>query len=259
MLQIQCACGQAIKVPDEHAGKRVRCPACKAPVEVPRPPVSGELALELDASPPSAPPPLPQVSDRELRRGPILTQDTTQKSFPALIRDTILDPGNAFQSMGIYIVQSPVNLGLTIGMFCAGLVIDAALRSRAAIGDEPVGFVATLVGTLAALALRVVLFDICARILAGVTRFVPMLIVLTFTTGLLQCMELIGLAILAVAPDFLFFFLLILILWSYVLNFIAICGTYDVEAVYAMAFIVGAWLIQSYFVGPFLALALADR
>jgi hypothetical protein len=34
-IQIDCKCGRRLKVADEHAGKRVRCPACKTTLAVP--------------------------------------------------------------------------------------------------------------------------------------------------------------------------------------------------------------------------------
>lgn len=34
-ITFHCACGKALSVPDEHAGKRKRCPACRTEVTVP--------------------------------------------------------------------------------------------------------------------------------------------------------------------------------------------------------------------------------
>ncbi len=34
-IRVNCACGRALSVKDEHAGRKVRCPACQAVVPVP--------------------------------------------------------------------------------------------------------------------------------------------------------------------------------------------------------------------------------
>ena len=36
-MNVFCSCGKELKVPDEYAGKRVRCPACQHTVDVPEP------------------------------------------------------------------------------------------------------------------------------------------------------------------------------------------------------------------------------
>src|SRR4051812_9511614 len=38
-VSLECSCGQKLKLKDELAGKRVRCPVCKAVLEVPEPEV----------------------------------------------------------------------------------------------------------------------------------------------------------------------------------------------------------------------------
>ena len=35
MITVQCACGRVLKVKDESAGKRIRCPDCSEPVRIP--------------------------------------------------------------------------------------------------------------------------------------------------------------------------------------------------------------------------------
>lgn len=37
-ISFACDCGKQLRVGDEHAGKRAKCPACKNPVSVPAPP-----------------------------------------------------------------------------------------------------------------------------------------------------------------------------------------------------------------------------
>lgn len=36
-ITFNCACGKTLKVPDEHAGRRAKCPVCGAVVGVPGP------------------------------------------------------------------------------------------------------------------------------------------------------------------------------------------------------------------------------
>ncbi len=38
-IKVACACGKKLSVKDEHAGKRVKCPACQKPLRIPRPQV----------------------------------------------------------------------------------------------------------------------------------------------------------------------------------------------------------------------------
>ncbi len=47
MPVIQCTCGKQLRVPDEHAGKRVKCPGCGQPVVVP-------AARAVSTAPPAA-------------------------------------------------------------------------------------------------------------------------------------------------------------------------------------------------------------
>lgn len=57
-IEVQCACGKTYKLPDTKAGKRVRCKACKEPIEVP------DLEAKATASAADAESPV----DREARR-----------------------------------------------------------------------------------------------------------------------------------------------------------------------------------------------
>ncbi len=35
-IEFECQCGKRLRVKDEHAGKKVKCPACGEPLVVPR-------------------------------------------------------------------------------------------------------------------------------------------------------------------------------------------------------------------------------
>jgi hypothetical protein len=43
-ITFNCTCGKTLRVPDEHAGRRAKCPACNAvlPIPVPAPPPAPE-------------------------------------------------------------------------------------------------------------------------------------------------------------------------------------------------------------------------
>lgn len=52
-ITFNCACGKTLRVPDEHAGRRAKCPACAAVVTVPAP--EEEPILEVVENPPAPP------------------------------------------------------------------------------------------------------------------------------------------------------------------------------------------------------------
>ena len=61
-ISFNCPCGKALRVADEHAGRRVKCPACQAVGTVPAPEPQFEVVEETSAplvSPPPAPKPRP--------------------------------------------------------------------------------------------------------------------------------------------------------------------------------------------------------
>ena len=45
-ITFDCACGKTLRVPDQHAGKRVRCPACTGVATVPEPEPMFEVVEE---------------------------------------------------------------------------------------------------------------------------------------------------------------------------------------------------------------------
>ena len=51
-INFDCSCGKTLRVPDEHAGRRVKCPACAVVSTVPTPEPMFEVVEE-----PAAPPP----------------------------------------------------------------------------------------------------------------------------------------------------------------------------------------------------------
>ena len=60
-ITFNCACGKTLRVPDANAGRRAKCPACSAVVDIPAPdPV---LEVVEDAPPPPAPRPVAKPAD----------------------------------------------------------------------------------------------------------------------------------------------------------------------------------------------------
>src|SRR5436305_584175 len=53
-IAFSCPCGKMLRVPDEHAGRRAKCPACNAIVEVPGPEPVMEIVEEPVAPGPTA-------------------------------------------------------------------------------------------------------------------------------------------------------------------------------------------------------------
>lgn len=41
-IKLQCPCGKALSVKDEYAGRQVKCPACQAPIRIPKPTIKEE-------------------------------------------------------------------------------------------------------------------------------------------------------------------------------------------------------------------------
>lgn len=55
-INFDCSCGKTLRVPDEHAGRRVKCPACAVVSTVPTPEPMFEVVEEPAAPPPKARP-----------------------------------------------------------------------------------------------------------------------------------------------------------------------------------------------------------
>ena len=49
-IAFDCSCGKTLRVPDEHAGRRAKCPACNAVVSVPLPEPTFEIVEPLKPS-----------------------------------------------------------------------------------------------------------------------------------------------------------------------------------------------------------------
>lgn len=72
-IAFSCPCGKKLKVKEEMAGKRVRCPECQAVAHVPQLEMEGDVLEEVQAppaavsarrpAPPPMPPPMPRRND----------------------------------------------------------------------------------------------------------------------------------------------------------------------------------------------------
>jgi hypothetical protein len=55
-ITFNCTCGKILRVPDETAGRRAKCPACNAVVNVPRPEPEPEFEIVEETAPAAAGP-----------------------------------------------------------------------------------------------------------------------------------------------------------------------------------------------------------
>jgi hypothetical protein len=63
-IAFDCTCGKTLRVPDNSAGKRAKCPACGAVVSVPGPEPEFEIVEEPPEQPTAAPAPKPPDSSK---------------------------------------------------------------------------------------------------------------------------------------------------------------------------------------------------
>src|SRR5438477_8429795 len=55
-ITFDCACGKTLRVNDDLAGRKARCPACQAVVDIPAPAADPGFEVVEDAAPPPAKP-----------------------------------------------------------------------------------------------------------------------------------------------------------------------------------------------------------
>ncbi|HOD83416.1 MAG: hypothetical protein BWX88_03786 [Planctomycetes bacterium ADurb.Bin126] len=120
-ILVRCVCGKAMNVKDEHAGKRGRCPACGAIIDIPAatttqpstPPATAPrpAATTLPAGPPVAPPshaaPLYEgLSERAPRLGNRMYAVLLLALVP-LIWNTLSDPDDTMRRLAQTIKANP--------------------------------------------------------------------------------------------------------------------------------------------------------
>ena len=91
-IQIRCECGKLLAVPDSAVGKRVKCGACGAPLQVPAPGEGRPQAAGRDASRP--------VRRRRFHRG-------SKSTFPPALIAAIVFVVLAGSFVGLYIAYGP--------------------------------------------------------------------------------------------------------------------------------------------------------
>jgi hypothetical protein len=154
-IAFDCACGKAFRVPDEHAGKRTKCPACGGALTVPAPPASAEddafRLLEAAEAPErparAAPPPPPSnwsAPRRPVAAAPPPPPAAQAKTRPRPVRRPRDDRGGG----GFQIVLSPAVAGGLASMAIAGVWIALALSNNRIPIYAPVLFVFGLVAVV---------------------------------------------------------------------------------------------------------------
>jgi hypothetical protein len=139
-IPVTCSCGRALRLKDEYAGKRVRCPSCQSPLSVPTPERDAEeeaLAVLLEDSPDkgeqrrgiqSAPParrewreevtdepPRPRVVkvERESRRERRVDRDEPRGALPQ----------GWFENVNAGMVGGLLMMLIAVGWFVGGLAV----------------------------------------------------------------------------------------------------------------------------------------
>lgn len=139
MVKFRCEhCQKKLGVPDEHAGKRVRCPQCGQPVEVPQP--EEELLNEiewqedlLDSSPNEEGGPLAEQLDGELPAAPPFVPAPMAEGAAAS------EAGSVLAGVGRF----PLAIGAGIG---AALIGAAAWAGVVYVTDYELGILSWFIG-----------------------------------------------------------------------------------------------------------------
>ena len=125
MIKFHCdQCGKKIGVPDEHLGRRVKCPGCKRPVVV----VNEAAAAAGGALSEMAPPPAPAVENE-----PTVEELAEEMAIPeaeAVFPLAPIDYASPVQSSGtrrMLILACLVGLGMIVGL---GLIVALLVSSR---------------------------------------------------------------------------------------------------------------------------------
>jgi hypothetical protein len=115
-IKVSCACGKKLSVKDEHAGKRLKCPACQKPLRIPRPKVEEEsLDDEWDSDD-------EDDYDDEQAEAPV----RSRRARPSSARRSVSRKGKGKGKK-----SSGSNRGLVIGLSAGGGVLVVALLTWA--------------------------------------------------------------------------------------------------------------------------------
>ena len=91
-IEVQCSCGKRLKAQPSLAGKRVRCPACKSPVDIPdsRQTDVAELSVQPTTADDDVWDSLPQVAEQ-----PLAPQDDVMTTARSSTADQLLAKASA--------------------------------------------------------------------------------------------------------------------------------------------------------------------
>lgn len=124
-LVVTCACGRSFRAKPELAGKRVKCPACSAVIQVP-----GQSAAKAGPPPEAPAPPAPSVDDDPLGLGNFNDQLTGTPLLPASGRlpragAASVKPKTQPKTKRNTDWRPIVRIGLIVGGVVAGLAVLA--------------------------------------------------------------------------------------------------------------------------------------
>ncbi len=104
MIPIQCACGRNLRLKDELAGKRVRCPECSETVKVPAAEPDDAFLEDIEDDSAEELPKARSRSTRSTKKAS--TKTTRRKSGPGLTAKQIF--GYAILALGVVLVAGMV-------------------------------------------------------------------------------------------------------------------------------------------------------
>jgi len=149
VIDVTCACGRTLRVPDDKAGARGKCSACgkvlvipaapaQRPVELPPGPAPVILTLEpRDAPVRSSPPPRPPLEPPVRQNRVIKTrkeEDTGPSGFAALVLRMYLRPVSTMSSLTYYLGSLPM-LG-KMAIFWAVSLVVVFVNAAAGVGEK---------------------------------------------------------------------------------------------------------------------------
>jgi hypothetical protein len=250
-VEVECgACHNRVRVADKLAGKVVSCPHCQGRITVPAPPAADvdELELALEPSEPSAAP-SPSVLnhlDASPRRDRVIgaNVDRSRKDFLVILRQSFTAPTEAFDALGVYLLNSPVNLAAAAGFFCLGVLIRASAEaSLEGSGADAMTFTGALLSNCLALPLTAVMIDLASYMLTGVSRFLAWLATMVYLDALIGFLHLLVFAGSAIDPGTGLMMGYAVWFVGIIYGYIALTAAYEIDLMTAIIIMVAArWL-----------------
>src|SRR5438876_521261 len=124
-ILFSCACGKKLKVADEKAGRKVRCPTCQEIVQVPKTakvssPAAAPPGAAIKAKPPSRPQPKDAVQPARARRPTEALEDTVDDDDEVRPRKSSQKKGGRARREA---KSSPKGLYLAVGGGALALIV----------------------------------------------------------------------------------------------------------------------------------------